>query len=287
MSNTLLHIINPFDSPLSDQRHIQEITFQSIGKALAYGTGHLEVGIRATRFAEDRSILPKYIKEVENLKRSVVDFGDFKIPRQLPLIADILENAFQEEADYYLYTNIDIALQPHFYSFVAEQIRKGHDALIINRRRIPWKYADVTLEEMYQVSGKSHPGFDCFVFTKEIAHKLQLGHICVGIPFIGVVLAHNLFAHARKLGFYDQEHLTFHLGMEVMPPRDQPYYWHNRREFFGKVKHALWPYFRLRNFPYSDRGWLVGLVKWALNPSLFTLFYLKLSFREIFYRGNK
>jgi len=283
MSLSLIHILNPFDSQNADQQRIQEVTFQSIANALTHGTGHLKVRVCATRYSEDVSPLPKYMTELPNLSRSVLDFGDFNPKRRYPLIADILAEAVKLNGDYYIYTNMDIALQPSFYNFVSEQICEGNDAVIINRRRIPWGYANKEVSEMYLLKGKKHPGFDCFVFSKAIAEQLILGHICVGIPFIGVALAHNLFAFANRLAFYDHEQLTFHLGMEVMPPRQPDYYWHNRREFFNNVKPALWPHFDVSSFPYG-RDWLpIRLVRWGLNPSLFIWMNTKLLLRKILF----
>ncbi|WP_421898425.1 hypothetical protein [Marinoscillum sp.] len=282
MSLRLIHVLNPFDSQNTDQQRIQEVTFQSIANALDFGTGHMEVKVCAIRYSEDMSPLPKYMTELPNLSRSVLDFGDFNPKRRYPLVGDIMEEAVKLNGDYYMYTNMDIALQPSFYDFVSRQIRDGHDAVIINRRRIPWEYANKELPEMYALEGKKHPGFDCFVFSKAIADRLILGRICVGIPFIGVALAHNLFAFAERLAFYDRAQLTFHLGMEVMPHREPDYYWHNRLEFFNRVKPSLWLHFDVSRFPYG-RDWLpLRLIRWGLNPSLFIWMNIKLLLRKAF-----
>lgn len=225
--------------------------------------------------------------ELQPLTRSVQDiYPEANLP-PYSLIEDILKSAIQNPADYYIYTNMDIGLQPHFYQFVSDQIDNGVDALIINRRRIEDLFINKSLLEITAEKGKSHPGFDCFVFSREIALKMKLGEICVGIPFIGVAMAHNLFAFARNPVLYDNEHLTFHIGMEVFPPRNQELYWHNRRIFFKELAPQLWDHFALKKFPYYSKIPFYQLFKWVFNPSLFTLFYLRLLFRINKYRRNK
>ncbi len=62
-------------------------------------------------------------------------------------------------------------------------------------------------------------------------------------------------------------------------------YWHNRREFFGRIKPALWAKFDIRKFPFYGYGFPMRYVKWGLNPALFVLMNLKLDLRRLF-RGH-
>jgi hypothetical protein len=208
----------------------------------------------------------------------VTDVNRNLIGKKLPLIADILLKLKEvPDSDYYIYTNSDIALMPYFYNVVHQYVLNGHDAIVINRRRLSKKYADTSnLEMMYADIGMSHPGFDCFVIKSDLLDKLVLGNICVGIPFVEVALIHNLFSFAHKPLFLPDKHLTFHIGLDVMPKRNKDYYWHNRKEYFGNIEPVLKPYFSIRKFPYAMLPIYKRALKWILNPGLFTKNYFEL-----------
>lgn len=244
-----------------------------------------QIDLCTTQYEEDKTIIPKEFRVLSNLDKSVLDLGKNLQNRKLPLIADIITKAQVEtQGDYLIYTNADIGLMPYFYDFVFDKISEGYDALVINRRRLKSSYQSVDdLPEIYADMGLSHPGFDCFVFRRELVDKMILGDICVGISFIGVALAHNLFTLAENPLYVDDQHLTFHIGTQVLVPRKNAFYSHNRSEFFDKVFPALKPAMRLEKFPYALLSWPKRMLKWMLNPSLFTSNYLDLegqSFRQ-------
>ncbi len=236
------------------------------------------------QYNEDREIIPKGFTVLEDLLRSVLDVNQNLKKRKLPLIKDILEalkNA--SNANYFIYTNADIGLMPNFYKKVWLEIQKGHDAIIINRRRLKTKYFKISdLEKIYKDQGKSHPGFDCFVFKKTLLEKFILDNICVGIPFLGVTLAYNIFSFAKNPLYIPNRHLTFHIGKEVLPKRNNSFYKHNFESFFYTIKPKLKPHFKLQKFPYGDKNWLVQFYKFVLNPSLQTNDFLALKFPTIF-----
>lgn len=237
-----------------------------------------EVSLFTTQYEEDREIVPDGFEILENLQRSIIDVNTNLKGRKLPLIADILKVLGQNSsADYFIYTNADIGLMPFFYEYVVQKILEGHDALVINRRRVNSGYTKVEqLPEIYADLGASHPGFDCFVFKRELLQKFILGDICVGISFIGVALAHNIFSFAEKPLFVADQHLTFHIGVVVLVPRTNDFYKHNRDEFFDKVQPALKPHFKLNKFPYAALPFPKRALKWILNPSLFARSYVEL-----------
>ena len=281
----IAHIINPVKvDKSSDLYTAQPITFESMRFAAEKVHEMVEVELLSTQYPEDLEIIPDYFKKLENLNRSVLDVGSFSRKRKLPLIADIIDILYRStDAEVLVYTNVDIGLMPGFYEFVKEQIDRGLDAFIINRRRIPEIYKEPgELNSIYQDKGKSHPGFDCFVFKRELVPKFQFGDICLGVPFIGVSFAHNLFCFAENFKLFDKEHLTFHIGMIVMAPRDKEYYWHNRREFNRIKKSYWWDKFDVRKFPYADLPFPIRYIKWGLNPSLFIFMNFKLELRKLF-----
>lgn len=273
----IAHIINPVKlSEKSELSMVQPITFQSMH--IAQNFTKLNVQLVTTQYEEDQPIIPDYFHQLSNLERSVLDVNPNLEKRKLPLIHDILQKLKEVDADYFIYTNVDIALMPFFYDSVHEWIEKGHDAIIINRRRLMGNYSSVDeLPLMYVDLGKSHPGFDCFVFHKDLLDQLILDDICVGISFLEAALIHNLLAFAQNPLYVPDAHLTFHIGMDVLVPRKQnPFYWHNRKTYFEKISPQLQSKYDLKKFPYSNEKLATRALKHAMNPALFTRDYLKM-----------
>jgi len=265
------HIINPFKARATHElSRVQPITFETLQRARQQASPGIEVNLLTAQFPEAHDIIPEGFQKTPDLERSVLDIRAFPHARKLPLVRDILDRLYQNsEAEYLIFTNADIAVMPYFYEAIAQLLAQGHDALIINRRRIPGQYfATAQLPLIYAEIGRSHPGFDCFVFHRKLYPQFVLGNICVGVPSIGVTLAHNIFALAENFHLIDDKHLTLHIGMGVMPPRDKPYYRHNRNEF-NRLLPELKPRLRADRLPYAALPWYRKVVKWALNPSTF------------------
>jgi hypothetical protein len=280
----IAHIINPVNVQKKTELYsAQIVTYASMDLARKWYLGDSEISFFSTQFKEDYDMIPEYITPLSDLNRSVLDVNPKLNGKKLPLIADILEKSNEINAfDYLIYTNVDIALMPQFYSFVVNQISKGHDAIVINRRRLSKKYnfpEDMSL--MYSDLGLSHPGFDCFIFKKELIQKFIFNEICIGIPFLEVSFIHNIASFAKNPLYVLNAHLTFHLGTEVLSNRKKDeYYWHNRKNYFNTIQPKLAPTFKLANFPYFNENILLRAIKWGLNPALFTREYLKLEGRN-------
>ncbi|MFE4105688.1 hypothetical protein [Almyronema epifaneia] len=217
----LAHIVNPVVvKPTSDLYVAQPIAFESMQIAQAIAATHnLEVQLYSAQFSEDEAFAKQYFQTTPNLERSVLDFGEFKQPRKLPLLQDILNRLLvaASDADYLIYTNADITLMPHFYLTVAQLIQQGYDAFVINRRTISSTYQTPTeLPLMYAEVGKAHPGHDCFIFKREAGANYQLDHVCIGISLVGKALLINLISHAQRFAEFRHFHLTFHLGNDTI-----------------------------------------------------------------------
>jgi hypothetical protein len=213
----IAHIVNPVVvSPASDLLIAQPITFASMRAARAAAAGEVEVELLTAQFAEDRAMVPADFRAAEDLTRSILDFGSFRKRRKLPLIADILARLqAASQADYYIYTNVDIAVMPYFYRTVARLLRSGLDALVINRRTISTLHTNPEeLDLMYAQLGDSHPGRDCFVWRRQVTSDFVCGNTCIGTSGIGRVLQLNLAATAQQFQEFGDLHLTFHLGDE-------------------------------------------------------------------------
>ena len=214
----IAHIINPVKiKESSDLYTAQPITFQTMQTAqkLAQLAG-IDVELYTAQFPEDHSIIPEYFNKTPDLERSILDEGTFKKPRKLPLLKDILDNLYHAtDADYFIYTNVDIGVLPHFYTSIAEIIKQGYDAFIINRRTIKKKYTKIEeIPLVYAEIGGKHAGYDCFVFRRDAYSKYILNNVFIGSIPIGYAIAVNLLSHAKKFKLFTLLHLTFHIGSD-------------------------------------------------------------------------
>jgi len=226
----LAHIVNPVAAdPGSRFDLIQQITFRSMLTAQNQA-GDQQVHLLSAQYPEDRSMLFPGFEPTPDLSRSVLDVAKFHTPRKLPLLTEILDQAYQHSAaPYAIYTNVDIGLQPNFYQTVASFIDRGHDSFVVNRRTISDHYTSLSqLDEIYADAGKPHRGWDCFVFPRSWIPDFRLGTICIGAPLVGLALLSNLVALSKNFKEFRNERLTFHLGDDKT--------W-NRKSFSDYRKH--------------------------------------------------
>jgi hypothetical protein len=223
----IVHIIHPgIVHPASDLVIAQPITFETMRIAREFAQQTADVKLYSIQYHdEERVSLPGCFIRVPDLTRSVTDIKTFKKRRKLALIKDILDALFDAagDAEYMIYTNVDIALQPYFYHAVSQIINQGYDAFVINRRTISDRYS--ALDEiplMYAEIGESHPGYDCFVFRRDVYPKFKLGTICIGTAWIGRTLLANLVTYATKFKEFRNKHVTFHIG-NSLPWRSNEY----------------------------------------------------------------
>ncbi len=211
----IAHIVNPVVvGENSDLYDAQPITFESMRIAKEFVRGKVDVELFTAQYPEDRSIVPDDFHVTPDLDRSILDFGTFQQPRKLPLIKDILDRLYDAlDAEYLIYTNVDIAVLPHFYDSVSAIIDSGFDAFVINRRTIPDHFRNLAeLPLMFACVGEKHIGHDCFVFKRDVSDNFELGKTCIGMPLIGQVLIWNLICQANNFKEFTDEHLTFHIG---------------------------------------------------------------------------
>lgn len=215
------HVINPVRVDSSSDLFVaQPITFESIRAARARAGS--DVAVYAAYYPEDEDQVPGGFQKLRPLDRSVLDVGKFEIKRKYPLLTDILARLAEAatDAEYLIYTNVDIALMPGFYADLAQLIAEGYDALTITRRTIPKIYTSpAELTRMYDEPGEPHPGHDCFIFRREAFQQYDLGKICIGVHWIGRALELNQICTARRYAAFKDRHMTFHLG-DDRPWRD-------------------------------------------------------------------
>jgi hypothetical protein len=231
----IAHIINPFlVDKASDLFIAQPITLETMKVAKKFSRGQVEVDLFTAQYPEDRALVPEGFRLTPDLDRSVLDLGSFQKKRKLPLLADILDRLYEAaDAEYLIYTNVDIALLPHFYVSVNAFIEKGYDAFVVNRRTIEAIYSSpAEIPWMYAEAGTKHLGFDCFVFKREAYPQYKLSAVCLGIPWVNHVLLCNLICQSQNFFVFRKLHLTFHLGDSQVWLKEKyaDYYAYNRDE---------------------------------------------------------
>jgi hypothetical protein len=285
--NTIAHIINPFKADkLSDLFIAQPITFESIVNAKEKAKNVVKIELLSAQFEEDSSFIPNDFKQTKHLTQSVLDKHSFLTKIKLPLLFDILERLYLEsEAEYLIYSNMDIGLYPDFYLQVNAFINQGYDAFIINRRRLPSKYSKPSeLSAIYEDRGKPHPGFDCFIFHRSIFPKLKLEGICIGVPFIEISFSQNLFALSKHFKLFDKEILTFHIGEEIFKKRAPKEYFKYNQNQFWKLVPLLEKEMDLKKFPYHNLFFPFRIIKWGLHPCIPIRLVMQLEWKRLWNR---
>ena len=240
----IAHIINPVK--VAEDRDLffqQPITFRSMrnAKHFAKRISDLEIQFVETAYPEDQNVIncTDFIK-TKPLEDEVANYGEFKIKRKLPLFKEMMERLYETvpEVDYYIQTNADIGVLPHFYVLIYDMVNDGNVSFCINKRIIPETLKDSSLSLMYSYYGNEHAGHDCFVFPAELVPKFDLGTICMGTPWSETTLITNLVAYAKNFKVFKQAHATFHLGdRRIWRPKEfDDYRFFNCNEFARILK---------------------------------------------------
>jgi len=192
---------------------VQQLTASSMVRAAAGSPG---VSLHTVLDERDSHLQVEGFRQaLPFLGRTVGDVKNFKVRKPFPLLFDILDaGARSVPADAYLiFTNSDICVTPYFYTALAGILGAGFDCLIVNRRTIGSleQYAGFT-ELAYLDSGKSHPGFDCFVFPASWMPGFTTSQACVGAGFVMRSLLFNLVAKCSRMLILRDAHLTYHFG---------------------------------------------------------------------------
>jgi hypothetical protein len=229
------HVVNPVTAPpASDLCVAQPITFASLrrARAAAHAAG-LAVEQYTTQFAEDATV--PGLTRTPDLQRSIYDYETFTVERKLPLVADVVGRLYDaSQADYFVYTNPDIALQANFYERAA-QLMDGRDAIVINRRTVMATPAQARdLEWLSAQPGAKHPGWDCFLFRRALLagfdfQRLVLGALPIGQALLAVI---STLAGGARFELHEELALTFHINDDQVwhDPRLDPFHAFNFRE---------------------------------------------------------
>lgn len=268
------HIVNPYTIQQGELDSIQKLTLSMLAGAAA-STKH-EVKLLTAQFAHDRRIIPEEFTLTYDLDRSLRDVIHNSRVQALPLLLDILERATEtSKAEYIIYSNMDIVLVKGFYDSVAALIEKNKcDALIINRRRV--NPSLISNPDLFMAeSGEPHPGYDCFIFHRDLLSRMTLGHVCVGAPGVGFMFAHNLFLFANKCVVTANKHLTLHAGFEIVQKWKGQEIANFQMKEIRKFMDANRAYFSIDKFPGYHLPFFKRHFRWLMNP----LFHYPLMFR--------
>ena len=276
--HSIAHIINIFQpAETSDLKLAQEVTLASMIRARKCSRRPERIQLLSAQAAADLPMVPKEFKATSVLNRDVTDLYSFSKKMQLPILKDILDRLYNEsDAEYLIFSNVDIGVQPHFYDTVNDMIDAGHDAFMINRRRIVAKFNSVDqLDEMLSEEGRRHPGFDCFVFKRDVYPKFSLAEVCIGVPFIEITLSQNLFCFAENPKVFMYEFLTFHIGMEIFKGRAPKEYFEYNREQFWKAMKPISNELDTRKWTFGSHWLPFRFFFWGLHPC----FPIRLAFK--------
>lgn len=227
----IAHLVNPVRMAKTSDLYIaQPVAYRAMQRAKAATTA-AEVCLVARRYPEDADYMEDCFDLDLPLSRSARDLEIVPEARKLPLLEEVFSlEDLPDHVTHVVYTNSDIGVQPHFYDFVADRISEGHDALVINRRTVSKRFADpAELTRLYAEDGAAHPGFDCFVVSREVLARCQFADTLIGVHLIGRVVFLNLLARAARIAYFDDLRLTFHIGDDV-PSKGReglPYIRHN------------------------------------------------------------
>lgn len=281
---TFAHIINPVSANENAELYrVQQITFRSFVKAKDYAKGKVDVKIYTTQFKDSKFEIPSDFIISKDLTRSVSDIANFNIPRKLPLIKDVLDILYElSDADYLIYSNLDISLMPHFYCAVNDYVNIGYDAFVINRRRVSKKYNSADqLDLIYSEIGGVHTGYDTFVFKRSLYKKFIMKNLCLGIPKACNDLFYNIFCFAENPRLFTDKHLTIHIGMELYKEwGTADYNAHNDKEFKLLVN-ELAPFIDSSKFPGGDLNIFFRHFKWLMNPTFHYPTMLKADLKQL------
>lgn len=178
--------------------------------------------LEACRYAKARIALVVDPRQKSAIEQDISALGlaghdlvELRHSQRFPMIGDILRSAGSvcETDDYLCYVNSDINLTYWFFDLVSMLIgthREG-TGFIINRKDLVDVDADLTSGEGFHES-IYHPGFDCFVFPRQLLESAHFGTCTVGYPPIGALVATNMLHLLPEVRLLSDSLITWHRG---------------------------------------------------------------------------
>ncbi|MEO5645647.1 MAG: hypothetical protein ABIQ40_15060 [Bacteroidia bacterium] len=278
------HIINTV-SPADNAAlaNVQALTLETIQVAHANAAGKVEVELLSAQYENARAGLPEGMRATSNLVEFAAGRKELNTKLKLPLLREILSKLNEsKDATHFVYSNLDICVMPFFYEALAAYVEQGYDAIVVNRRRISEKYLqEKDLNLMYAQAGKTHTGYDCFIFSRELLSKFIFRDIFIGTPPSGNDLFYNIFTFAKNPVLFAEKHLTFHAGMDLHKPwGDAGVNAHNQKEFLlllNELKSSI----DISKFPGAQEVFFKRHFKWLMNPTFHYPTMMKADFKQL------
>lgn len=248
----IYHVINPFKSDKESQQFKeQERTLETLFNAVSFTPEMIKVQLVLKVDPDDYSYYKSRFNDKEHivveLKESSTTIGkNFKVPRNLPILSDMLDltelslNENKSES-LVVVTNMDICVQPFFYAEIARIYSSGIDTFVVNRRTVPKELIDTELEESYFSDGEQHIGHDCFVFPYQKLKLYDIREHILGIGFVFRPFLLNCILHSDTFMEFDDSYITFHYGddMDWKNPKFDDYLEHNKQLLIDVYKSNL------------------------------------------------
>ncbi len=251
----LAHIINVTEITEAKKRsylHIaQPLTMKTMIIAKQLAAPMVSIDLVAVKHEAEMVNIPEEFNWAPDISKYAWEYIEslrtIESKKPLPRMIDIIMSLYSfSDADYFIYTNLDIGLYPSFYLRVKELIDLGFDAFCINRRDLPKTLRGTVLDEkaidlIFSTEGKgiAHPGIDCFVFKREIVPHLQLGNVYVGFPPVGQVLKTQIQRNAENFTWIKGKAWTFHLGLDSPWQSRGPYFLENYHQSSGLFEKSI------------------------------------------------
>lgn len=210
----IVHVVNPYPASANPESgKLQKLTYDSMRVARDFDGG--EITLVSVQHKDDEHLTPEGFCRGRYLDRFVTDLAVFRKPQPLPLLFDIVDRGAELAGpqDFIIYTNSDIILMPFFYSAVRDFIKHGFDAMNICRRTIGRHVLYEDRENLARSEvGDTHPGSDCFVFSREIYSHFIRNNACIGKEGVAKSLLFNMATAAKQMLVLRNVNLTYHIG---------------------------------------------------------------------------
>eukprot|EP00011_Vannellida_sp_DIVA3-517-6-12_P000842 CAMPEP_0114613148 /NCGR_PEP_ID=MMETSP0168-20121206/4983_1 /TAXON_ID=95228 ORGANISM="Vannella sp., Strain DIVA3 517/6/12" /NCGR_SAMPLE_ID=MMETSP0168 /ASSEMBLY_ACC=CAM_ASM_000044 /LENGTH=908 /DNA_ID=CAMNT_0001824145 /DNA_START=21 /DNA_END=2744 /DNA_ORIENTATION=+ len=217
----IVHVLNPYVPRRGGHSEIELTVVQrAIERAYNYAWERgIRVKVLAAVFEEDEAIVEyPYQHTTRPLVRHFLDH----LGRKLPLTGDIFDRAYEDagQADYFLFTNADIACLPHFYELVWQKYSMPNRTVSLLREQLDLD--DINLEAPIDVDGLytaaatiglEHPGDDAVIIPMEWLPRIHYDMVYAAYPPVACTFITQLkqFGPISKV----RARITFHLGIDT------------------------------------------------------------------------
>jgi hypothetical protein len=221
----LHHVVNAYDAGTTSEAECHAAVIASMRQAASCAAvDSWGIHFHGVCHADEVDLIPAGFEGHPVISRSIRNDARYSGCKPVPYLFDILAPLRGGEVgEWVVFTNMDIVLQPWFYTSVLEMLDAGFDSLIINRRTQPAEYSGCREWLLRSEIGVSHPGMDCFVFPRSWIEEFVVSDAVVGAENVMRSLLYNLVCKAKKMAFVTRAMLTLHLGDDrpwLHPPMD-------------------------------------------------------------------